>query len=85
MKLQFEGFQFIVADPAYCDGQPRIEGTRITVAAILTYLAGGMTVENIVAEFPKLSKEKVNQAIAFAAANFRDSYLPLKRVKTAAA
>ena len=82
--LQFEGFQFIVADPSYCDGQPRIVGTRITVAAILTYLAGGLSVENIVEEFPKLTKEKVYQAVAFAATNFRDRYIPLKRAKSAA-
>ncbi len=68
-----------MADPSYCDGQPRINGTRITVAAILTYLAGGMSVERIVTEFPKLNNEKIYQAIAFAAANFQVRYLPLRR------
>jgi len=51
-NVNFTGFKRIVADPEYCDGQPRIEGTRITVGAILSYLAGGMNVVQIVEDYP---------------------------------
>ena len=68
-NVNFTGFKRIVADPDYCDGQPRLEGTRITVAAILSYLAGGMNVDEIVAAYPKLSHTDVYEAIAFAAAH----------------
>lgn len=83
-NVNFTGFKRIVADPDYCDGQPRLEGTRITVAAVLSYLAGGMNVDEIVAAYPKLSNTDVYEAIAFAAAHFKDRYLPLKLTPVAA-
>ena len=66
-NVNFTGFKRIVADPEYCDGQPRIEGTRITVGAILSYLAGGMNVEQIVEAYPKLSSEDVYEVVGFGA------------------
>lgn len=83
-NVSFTGFKRIVADPDFCDGQPRIEGTRITVGAILSYLAGGMNVAQIVEAYPKLSSEDIYEAIAFAAAHFKDRYLPLKLTPAAA-
>ena len=77
-NLNFTGFNRIVADPEYCDGQPRIEGACITVGAILSYLAGGMNVDQIIEAYPKLSSGDVYEAIAFAVAHFIDRYLPLK-------
>jgi uncharacterized protein (DUF433 family) len=53
--MHFTGYKRIVADADHCDGQPRIEGTRITVGAILAYLAGGLSVERIVSEYPNLA------------------------------
>ena len=66
MEVRFSGFERIVAQPNFCDGQPRIAGTRITVGAILTYLAGGMTVEQLLTEFPKLERADISQALGFA-------------------
>lgn len=74
-NVNFTGFKRIVADPEYCDGQPRIEGTRITVGAILSYLAGGMNVEQIVEAYPKLSSEDVYEAIKFKLALFRSIWI----------
>ena len=48
-------------------GKPVIKGTRITVEQILHKLAGGMSVEEIVAEHPHLTPEDVRAATAFAA------------------
>lgn len=82
-NIHFTGFKRIVADPAFCNGQPRIEGTRITVAAILSYVAGGLSVEKIAAEYPKLTTADVYEALSFAAVHFKDRFLPLKLASTA--
>lgn len=48
-------------------GKPCYLGTRIAVYDVLEYLASGMTIEEIVADFPELSPEHVRAAIEFAA------------------
>lgn len=57
----------ITIDPEVRSGKPIIRGTRITVTDILEYLAGGMSAEEIVADFPDLSVEDVRASLAFAA------------------
>ena len=52
-------------------GKPCIKGTRITVYDVLEYLAGGMSEEEIVSDFPDLTREDVRAALAFAAARER--------------
>jgi uncharacterized protein (DUF433 family) len=53
-------------------GKPCIKGTRITVQDVLEMLAGGMTNEEIILEFPQLSIEKIRAALAFAASRERN-------------
>ena len=48
-------------------GKPCIVGTRITVYDVLEDLAGGMTAEQIVADFPELTETHVRAALGFAA------------------
>lgn len=48
-------------------GQPCIRGLRITVGDILSYLASGMTTEEILADFPMLEREDILAALAYAA------------------
>ena len=60
--------QIITIDPAKRSGQPIIRGTRMSVRDVLEYLAGGMTAEEIVEEFPDLTIEDVRACLAFAAA-----------------
>jgi len=48
-------------------GKPCFVGTRITVYDVLEYLAGGMTAEQIVGEFPELTEALVRAALEFAA------------------
>lgn len=57
----------ITINPAIRSGKPTIKGTRITVADILEYLAGGMTQEEILADFPDLVIDDIRAALAFAA------------------
>ena len=48
-------------------GKPCIRGLRITVYDILEYLAGGMTVAEILEDFPELTPEDIKACLAFAA------------------
>lgn len=61
----------ISIDPAVRGGKPCIKGTRITVYDILEYLAGGMTEEKILRDFPSLTAEDIRAALEFAAARER--------------
>ena len=56
----------IVTDPRIMMGKPVIEGTRITVELILTRLAEGRSVDEILTEYPHLSREQVTAAIEYA-------------------
>lgn len=58
--------QVIVSDPNVMMGKPVIAGTRITVELILEKLAAGETVEQILEAHPRLTREAVLAAIAFA-------------------
>lgn len=57
----------IVLDPKVRFGKPTIQGTRITVGDVLSYLAGGMSEDEILADFPQLSREDIRASLAFAA------------------
>ena len=48
-------------------GKPCIRGLRITVADVLEYLAGGMSHEEILREFPFLNEQDIRACLAFAA------------------
>ncbi len=58
----------IVINPDIRSGKPCIKGTRITVYDILEYLAGGMSVSEILEDFPSLSQQDIQMVFAFAAA-----------------
>jgi uncharacterized protein (DUF433 family) len=49
-------------------GQPCIRGMRITVRDVLEYLAGGMSVDEVLADFPELTREDIRACLAYAAA-----------------
>ncbi|MFW6162113.1 MAG: DUF433 domain-containing protein [Planctomycetota bacterium] len=57
----------IVCDPAVMMGKPVVAGTRITVELILEKLAAGRTIEELVKAHPRLTREDVHAALAFAA------------------
>ena len=58
---------YIVRDPAICGGEAVVRGTRVTVRTVLASLAEGMSVEEILKEFPTLDESAVRAVIAFAA------------------
>jgi len=57
----------ITIDPRIRSGKPCIRGTRIAVMDIFDYLVGGMTVEEILDDFPDLAAEDIQACFAFAA------------------
>lgn len=59
------------SDPKIMMGKPVIRGTRITVELILEKLAAGESVDQILSEHPRLTRESVRAAIAFAAEALR--------------
>jgi len=61
----------ISVDPEVRSGKPCVKGTRITVYDVLEYLAGGMTGEQILNDFPSLEAEDIRACLAFAAARER--------------
>ena len=50
-----------------CGGRPCIRGLRITVYDVLSYLAAGMTHQEILADFPNLTEEDIRACLAYAA------------------
>ena len=67
--MKFE--EYITVSPEVRSGKACIQGTRITVADVLEYLAGGMTEAQILTDFPALKPEHIRACLAFAAARER--------------
>jgi uncharacterized protein (DUF433 family) len=59
--------RIITVEPGKRSGQPCVRGMRITVRDVLEYLAGGMTVDELLADFPELSAEDIRACLACAA------------------
>ena len=57
----------ITIEPGKSRGQPCIRGMRITVFDVLEYLASGMTQQEILDDFPELTREDILACLAFAA------------------
>ncbi|EAR21994.1 DUF433 domain-containing protein [Nitrococcus mobilis] len=57
----------ITIEPGKCGGKPCVRGMRITVYDVLDYLASGMSTDEILADFPYLTREDIQACLAFAA------------------
>jgi uncharacterized protein (DUF433 family) len=65
----------ISVDPNVCFGKPCIRGTRIWVSLILDFLASGMTIKEVIGEYPELTNDDVRAAIAYGAEMSRERYV----------
>ncbi len=63
--------EWIVSNPSVMMGKPVIVGTRITVELILEKLAAGETVDDLLKAHPRLTREAIQAALAFAAEALR--------------
>jgi len=70
-------FERITVDPDQMGGVPCVRGLRIPVATILRMLAGGMSEEEILAEYPDLEPEDIRESLRFAAASAMERQLIL--------
>ena len=75
-----KGFDRIAIDPAVMNGQPCIEGTRLTVKRVLLALAQSADREGLRKDYPQLDEEAIQQALAYAAANLDDETIELRTV-----
>jgi uncharacterized protein (DUF433 family) len=57
----------ITVDPAICHGKPCIRGLRYPVAMLLELLSGGMTADEVLADYPDLEPDDLRASYAFAA------------------
>ena len=57
----------ITINPAICHGKPCVRGLRYPVETVLEWLASGMTVEEILADYEDLEREDILAVLAYAA------------------
>ena len=64
----------ITMEPGKRGGRPTIRGLRITVYDVLSYLASGMTHEEILRDFPSLTEEDILASLEYAAERERVTF-----------
>ena len=64
--MPVEWKRYIVSEPEILRGKPRLKGTRIPVGLVLGYLAAGKTTEEILSEFPELTREQIAACLDYA-------------------
>ena len=67
----------ITVDPNICHGQACVTGTRVLVSVVLDNLAAGVPEDEILASYPRLSREAVHACIAYAADLAREQVIAL--------
>jgi uncharacterized protein (DUF433 family) len=67
----------ISIDPNVCFGKPCVRGTRIWVSLLLDFLAAGASVEEILADYPQLTRQDVLAAIAYGAEMSRERFVDI--------
>ena len=72
-----KNFERITVDPAQMGGVPCVRHMRIPVATVLRLLAGGLTKDEILSEYPDLQTEDIRECLRFAAASAMERELPL--------
>ncbi len=55
----------IVIDPAICNGRPVVRGTRITAQTILEFLGAGDTIEDVLEEYPSLTRDDILDCLRY--------------------
>lgn len=68
--------QVITIEPGKRSGKPCIRGMRLAVSDVLDYLAAGMSIAAILADFPELREEDIRACLAFAADRERRLFAP---------
>ena len=61
--------------PDICNGRPVIKGTRITIQTILEFLAAGDSIEEVLDEYPSLSREDVLECLRFSSEMMKHGFI----------
>jgi len=64
----------ITMDPTICNGRPVVKGTRITVQTVMEFLAAGDSVDDVLEEYPALTREDVLACMDWAARLMADDF-----------
>ena len=75
MELRSTYQEIITIDPGKRSGKPTIRGMRITVYDVLSCLAAGMSVKEILADFPYLTEDDIHACLGYAADRERQAVL----------
>lgn len=67
----------ISVDPQVCGGKPSVRGTRIWVSLLLDFLASGSSMEEVLGEYPQLTRDDLLAAIAYGAEMSRERFVDL--------
>lgn len=67
----------ITTDPAICHGQPAIRGLRYTVEGLLELLSAGMTLDEVLDDYPDLERDDLLAALEFGALTAGGGRVPL--------
>lgn len=71
----------ISIDPNVCFGKPCIRGTRIWVSLLLDFLAQGMSVNEVLREYPQLVEQDIRVAIAYGAEMSRERFIESREIR----
>jgi len=79
MEIRHYRFDRITLDPEKCFGKACVRGLRIPIASILSYLSSGMSMDDILREWPELEREDIYQALGYAAWAMEERVVPLEQ------
>ena len=65
---------YLVIDPEICHGQMTFKGTRIPVETLMSFLAKGYAVDQLLRSWPELTRPAVEEAIALAAQSLQTRF-----------
>ena len=71
-------FERISIDPNICHGQACVKGTRIPVHQVVGMLANGDTIEELLAEYPSISRDDIMACLAYAASLAEEQVTPIQ-------
>ena len=81
--MKTEHLDRISINPDVCFGKPCIKGHRIWVSLILDMLSGGMSIEDILSDYPQLQREDIQACLAYGAEMARERYVEISLEKSA--
>lgn len=65
---------YLVIDPEICHGQMTFKGTRLPVDTVLTFLAKGYTIDQLLHSWPELSRSAIEEALQLASTSLQERY-----------